>query len=100
MKASDLGNIQEPLTRFIQTHKFIRALEESREVALFVRDQTLLELRAQEKPIPFAELAKYLDVSKTRVINMVKEAEERGKTSTFPRYREWENEHQVDTGTD
>jgi hypothetical protein len=101
MKASDLATIQEPTTRFIQSYKFLKALEESRDIAIYVRDTALLELRGENKPLSYGKLAKLLGISKQRIVQMEQEARGRAKSSTIPRFSEWEHEsEETITGTD
>jgi len=94
MKASELATIREPLTRFLQAHKFIRAMEDSREVALFIRDRALLDIRAEDNPLSFAKIGEPLGLTRNRIIQMYQEAEKRQNNSTFPDYTKWEQEHE------
>lgn len=83
MKASSLAKIPEPLSRFIQTTKFLRSLKITEEYAMKVRDQAVLELRDQG--ISQSELARRVGVTQ----QMISFAEKRA------RRRQGENDHSV-----
>jgi len=100
MKASDLATIQDPMTRLLQSHKYLKALEDSRAIAIYVRDHTILELRNRTKPMSYRKIAEQMGLSKTRIIQMEKEASKRVKSQPLPQFERWEGEHQNDSGQD
>lgn len=90
MKASDLTTIPDDYSRFIQASKFLKGLEESRAIAMKVRDVSLLRLRRGEDRIPQSRLARDIGVNQQRISAMESEAMTRlNPRGTEPNFDEW-----------
>ena len=91
MKASDLAKIQDDYTRFVQSVTFLHSLEQSRAIALEVRDISLLRLR-QDGPnkISQLKLARSIGVVQQRIAQMEQDARKRSKPSDLEaRFEDW-----------
>lgn len=75
MKASQLARVSDPLTRFVQSTKFLRSLLESEKAAVRIRDEALLTLLSQG--YTQTRLAETVGVSKQMISWIVKKAKER-----------------------
>lgn len=75
MKIEDLTSIPDPVQRFAQSQRFLRALEKTESLASVLRDEALLELRGEGLSQNY--IANLIGVSQQRVSQMIQRAEAR-----------------------
>lgn len=76
MKVSDLAYIHDPLSRFVQAHKFLRSLQESENIAVAIRNESLLHLR--KEGYSHRDIGELIGVSKQMIFSIEKKAKARG----------------------